>query len=63
VGLRRAPQLTLAVKLNGGDRGQTVGNILTGIIVNAAVCDGLLYRVSYSITLEGRIVFTESMPQ
>jgi hypothetical protein len=43
--------------------GQTVGNIFTGIIVNAAVADGLLYRVSYNITLEGRIVFTESMLQ
>jgi hypothetical protein len=43
--------------------GQPVGNIFTGIIVNAAVADGLLYRVSYNITLEGRIVFTESMLQ
>ena len=40
---------------------QQVGNIFTGIVVDAAVSDSdaWLYRLGYNITLEGRIVFTE----
>ena len=40
--------------------GAPVGNIFTGIIADVAVrdSDAWLYRVSYNITLLGRIVFT-----
>jgi hypothetical protein len=42
--------------------GNPVGNIFTGIVVDAAVrdSDAWLYRVGYNITLEGRIVFTNT---
>ena len=44
--------------------GQPVGNIFTGIVVDAAVSDSdaWLYRLGYNITLEGRIVFTATQP-
>ena len=39
--------------------GSTIGNIFTGVRVDVAVrdSDAWLYRLSYNITLEGRIVF------
>jgi hypothetical protein len=41
--------------------GAAVANIFTGIIAEVAVrdSDAWLYRVSYNITLFGRIVFTQ----
>jgi hypothetical protein len=44
--------------------GQSVGNIFTGIVVDAAVSDSdaWLYRLGYNITLEGHIVFTDTSP-
>ncbi|EWT01606.1 hypothetical protein N865_09885 [Intrasporangium oryzae NRRL B-24470] len=44
--------------------GQVVGNIFGGIDVDVAVrdSDAWIYRIGYSITLLGRIVFTPQIP-
>jgi len=44
--------------------GQPAGNIFTGVVADAGASDSdaWLYRVGYSFTLEGRIVFTVTTP-